>query len=142
MLKINRTSKVSPSRIHLPIIESIVFLVFIYCGQDSGWLIFPVQSTELCSNCSDIASRLAEDHWADWGICKRQKQQSESSKQPSGAAQHIAAITPPGVSKRIPALLTVGVLSLLSVEWWNLHNLVDLLRMNSVWCSGEQGQKS
>lgn len=56
VLEINRTSKVSPGGIHLPIIESIVFLVLIDCAQDGHRLIFPVQSTELCSDGGDVAS--------------------------------------------------------------------------------------
>lgn len=35
-LKIDRTGKVSPSGIHLPIIESVAWLVLIYGGQDNG----------------------------------------------------------------------------------------------------------
>lgn len=48
--------------------QQISFLVFIYCGQDNCWLIFPVHSTELCSNGGDTASWLTKGHRADGGI--------------------------------------------------------------------------
>lgn len=142
MLKINLTSKVSPSGIHLSVIESIAFLVFIYCGQYNGWLIFPVQSTELCSNCGDIASWLAESHRTDWGICKRQKHSKNAASSPV-AEQHAATILPGHLAslRGFHQVFQQWECSLSSVKWWMLHVQVYLLRMNSLCYSRQKGQK-
>lgn len=51
--------KVCPSKIYLPVIDSVVFLVFTYYAQDNYRPIYPVQSAELCSNGGDLHRLLA-----------------------------------------------------------------------------------